>query len=466
MGLVWVAENEVLDVHVAIKLLSAKRGSSRAKIAKRMLQEARTAAQLGHPAICRALDFGETARGDPFVVTELMHGETLADRVESKIRIPATEAVRFLLPIIDGLSSAHARGIVHRDVKPDNIFLAHDLEGRVQPKLLDFGVARFIESDTKLTLDGALLGTPSYMSPEQARGKGGVDARSDVWSVCVVMYEAITGKIPFDGEDYNAVLWAVVNETPTSIVVHGAGDDSLWRVLQRGLQKDPKNRWQSIWELGEALALWAYERDVRDDVCGTSLRTTWLESSRGRDRVVLPDSAPPRAIGRDANRSADRSQDETLDTDHPGPLEPPGETLEGKSVTERLLAPARKRVALAVLGTTLLVCGVGIGLGLSADQEPVDLAVPAPLGVPSAGIPRSGNAAEPIAAASPSSTPDTEPLASGSDPEVDAGVTTEAPTRRRPAAALRTQRQKPPQARPAVSQSRPRKTVDDHELGF
>ena len=223
MGVVWVAHNLILDVHVALKLLPSDKRPNQGTLSKRLLQEARTAAALGHPAICRAFDFGETHLGDPFVVSEMMHGETLADLLRVESRLAATRAVQILLPIIDGLAVAHAKGIVHRDVKPDNIFLSHDVAGRMQPKLLDFGIARFVESDSKLTVDGSLLGTPDYMSPEQAQGRGGADFRTDVWSTCVVLYEAVTGDVPFRGENYNAILYAVINEPARSILDFGAG---------------------------------------------------------------------------------------------------------------------------------------------------------------------------------------------------------------------------------------------------
>ena len=293
MGIVWVARDTVLDVEVAIKLIAWTGRGDRKKLTKRMLQEARTAAKVRHGAICHAYDFGETTLRDPFVVSELLEGETLADRMAREGRISGTEAVRLLLPIVSGLATAHARGVVHRDVKPDNIFLSRDFGGRTQPKLLDFGVARFVGADTKLTSDGTLLGTPDYMSPEQARGQGGVDQRSDVWGLCVVLYHAVAAELPFSGASYNTVLWSVVNEAPTPITELGAGDSGLWQVLHRGLRKDPDERWKSMDELGEALALWAYDHGVRDDVCGTSLRTNWIERSESDLRVDLPDSVPP-----------------------------------------------------------------------------------------------------------------------------------------------------------------------------
>jgi hypothetical protein len=279
MGVVWVAHNSILDVHVAIKIIDIRHVARPKVVSARVLQEARTAARLGHAAVCRVFEFGETQHGDPFVVTELLHGETLADVLKRQSRMPAVQAVAWLLPIAEGLVMAHEKGIVHRDVKPENIFLSHDDVHKIRPKLLDFGIARFLETDNKLTQDGALLGTPHYMSPEQARGEAELDARSDVWSLSVVLYELITGQLPFDGDNYNALLWSIGHDEPRSITDWAGGDPRLAAILERGLKKRPGERWQTMRTLGEHLAAWLHGQGMREDVCGGSLRATWLEGS-------------------------------------------------------------------------------------------------------------------------------------------------------------------------------------------
>jgi serine/threonine protein kinase len=298
MGMVWVAHDQLLEVHVALKLMAIRhRGQRQETLAARLLQEARAAARLGHPAICRVLNFGTTQFGDPYIATELLDGEPLADFMSRVQRMSAVDAIRTLLPIMDALASAHARGIVHRDVKPENIFLAKGDSGRPQPKLLDFGIARVVDGGSKITLEGSLLGTPDYMSPEQARGKTDTDGRTDVWSTCVVFYEMMTGQVPFAGENYNGVLWSVMNEEPTPLPQHGAGDEALWTLLARGLQKDPDARWQSMRDFGMELAKWLYDRGVLEDVCGASLRTTWIEASFSGDRPSMVSSLPPGSGG-------------------------------------------------------------------------------------------------------------------------------------------------------------------------
>jgi serine/threonine protein kinase len=388
MGVVWVARNIVLDVDVAIKLIGINKGGTMGGVAKRLLQEARTAAQLSHPAICRTFDYGQTHLGDPFIVSELMHGETLGEMIDSQLRMSPTRAAQILLPVIDGLAVAHAQGIVHRDVKPDNIFLARDVAGRLQPKLLDFGIARFVEEDSKLTVDGSLLGTPSYMSPEQARGEAGADFRTDVWSVSIVLYEAITGELPFEGHNYNAILYAVINESAPSIVDRGCGDKALWRLLERGLHKQPEERWQSMRELGEALALWLYEAGVREDVCGASLRTTWLEAGLSDVQMELPaQSIIPPAMPHHRGALTDSGE-------RPSRRRTPAEyeeddipTLEGSIQRDGLATPppSRRNKPLMVAAVALLAVAAGaVGFVFSRDASaPAVTEVPAePAGSP------------------------------------------------------------------------------------
>ncbi len=294
MGVVWVAHNEVLQVHVAIKLMRLRQeGPAPETLAARLLQEARAAAQLAHPAICRVFDFGQTEHGDPFVVIELLHGETIGDLLDREERPSAVQCVQMILPVAEGLAAAHSKGIVHRDVKPENIFISRDETTRLQPKLLDFGIARFAEVETGLTMAGTLLGTPDYMSPEQARGEEGIDARTDIWSLGVVLYEIMTGHLPFERDNYNALLFAIAHDAPPTTTSHGAGDKKLWRVIERALCKEASERWQSMREFGVALARWLYETGERVDACGASLRETWLETGLAGDQADLLSRRPP-----------------------------------------------------------------------------------------------------------------------------------------------------------------------------
>src|SRR5262245_40402554 len=190
MGAVWRAQNVTLEVDVAIKLLRRERANRR--LWDLLLNEARTTARLGHRGIVRVFDFGETDRGDPFVVMEYLTGPLLADVLDKRGRVSAQEAIRILLPIASALAAAHEKGVVHVDVKPENGLLATDSKNRISPKLIDFGIAKMeLEEVTQGGTDGALVGTPAYMSPEQTAGWLEVDERTDIWAFCIVLYELL-----------------------------------------------------------------------------------------------------------------------------------------------------------------------------------------------------------------------------------------------------------------------------------
>ncbi len=296
MGVVWVAHSLVLGVDVALKLIHSDLGGANG--GTRMAREAHAAARLGHPAMVRVFDFGWTSRADPFLVMELVQGESLGAMLRRELRLPAIQAVQLLLPLADGLRSAHDKGIVHRDVKPDNILIARDEFGRQQPKLLDFGIAKVDQTlaneDRKLTQEGVALGSPEYMSPEQALGREDIDHRSDVWALCVVLYESITGKVPWDRPNYNALMQCIIHEAAVPTTEFSAGDADLWRVIERGLAKNPDNRWSSMTELGEALALWLYEHGVKEDISANSLRAVWLDGSLSGVRMEFGSLMPTR----------------------------------------------------------------------------------------------------------------------------------------------------------------------------
>ncbi len=279
MGVVWVAHSLALGVDVAIKLIRADVADP--ELSSRMAREAQVTAALGHPAIVRVFDFGTTEHGAPFLAMELAQGETLGALLTREKRLGAVEALKLVLPIVDGLRCAHERGIVHRDIKPENVFIARDALGRVQPKLLDFGIAKLEHHPnvSRLTQVGVVLGSPEYMSPEQARGVGSVDARTDVWALSVLIYEMLTGGVPFKVENYNALMQAILNEPPVPSFEYGAGDRELWHILAKGLEKSRERRWASMTELGEALAFWLADHGVSEDAAGNSLAAVWLNGT-------------------------------------------------------------------------------------------------------------------------------------------------------------------------------------------
>ena len=196
MGAVWVALHEELQVKCAIKFIEAT-FASKAEFRMRFVREARAAAQIRSPHVVNVLDSG-VWNGLPYIAMELMEGQDLGHRLTEAGRLSPAETVEIIQQTCRALTKAHAAGFVHRDLKPDNIFLTRD-DDRVLAKVLDFGIAKQLgDGPEGGTRAGALLGTPYYMSPEQALGNKSVDHRSDLWSLAVIAYECLTGTKPFD----------------------------------------------------------------------------------------------------------------------------------------------------------------------------------------------------------------------------------------------------------------------------
>jgi serine/threonine-protein kinase len=270
MGVVWVAHHVDLDVQVALKVLRFDDGDP--AMAERLLREAQSAARLDHPAVVRVLDTGRTEAGEPFLVMELLAGESLARVLEREPRLDPVRAVRTLLPIAGALAAMHERDMIHRDVKPENIFLARDDAGRQRPKLIDFGLARV--PSRRITQRGAVMGTPGYLPPEQLRGEDG-DALADVWALSAVLYESVAGVRPLPGETYLELLQAIAVGRIAPLADHGVDEEELWAIVARGL-RPAAQRWSTMRELGVALAGWLWSRGVTEDVSGASLRGAWL----------------------------------------------------------------------------------------------------------------------------------------------------------------------------------------------
>ena len=247
MGEVWRAEDTKLLRQVAIKILPEQLAKDQ-EWKERFLREARTVAQLNHPNIAGIYSIDQ--QGDTlFIAMELIEGESLSTVMSRGPMIPA-DAVRVAVHVCDGLSEAHAKGIVHRDIKPDNIILSPRFV-----KVLDFGIAKQIggTADPGLTQGGMVMGTPHYMSPEQALGRT-VDARTDIFSLGVVLYEMLSGQKPFTGDAITEILLKIVMNEPRDIASAAFGiTPALASVVRRCMQKQPEERYQDCEELRAAL---------------------------------------------------------------------------------------------------------------------------------------------------------------------------------------------------------------------
>jgi serine/threonine-protein kinase len=210
MGAVYLAENVGIGRQVAIKVLRPEFAND-VQVVTRFKQEARAAAAIGHPGIVEVLDLGSFPDGGLFIVMEALEGETLRDHLKRMGTLPPGQAAGLLADVLDTLAAAHDKGVIHRDLKPDNIFLLSRPAGAA--KILDFGISKFRNDDVGLTQAGVVMGTPLYMSPEQAKGSKDVTPSADVYSAGAILYEALSGQPPFAGESYNEVLIKVVTET-------------------------------------------------------------------------------------------------------------------------------------------------------------------------------------------------------------------------------------------------------------
>ncbi|HSP20183.1 MAG TPA: protein kinase, partial [Myxococcaceae bacterium] len=248
MGAVWAAEHLRLPgKHVAVKvLLDAAAGGD--EMLQRFRREAEIASRLGHPNIVEVLDFNTLPSGQPYIVLEYLQGETLAGRLAGG-RLQLEEALTITRQIGSALQAAHRAGVVHRDLKPDNVFLCtpeEDLPTKV--KVLDFGISKIRGSQSLRTQDAVLMGTPQYMSPEQATGKNTtVDARTDVFALGAIVYEMLGGQPAFAGGSLAEVVYRVVHGEPTPLrELAPALPDNVLAAVERALQKDPAARPQDI----------------------------------------------------------------------------------------------------------------------------------------------------------------------------------------------------------------------------
>jgi serine/threonine-protein kinase len=226
-------------------------------IKNRFIEEGRTCQRLIHPNIVRVFDVGTAEDGTPYFVMELLDGVPLSAYTRSGGRVPLAQAGIILQGILAGLGAAHAQGIVHRDLKPENVFLAREPNGAFSAKILDFGIAKVMDAAGGMghkTRTGVLLGTPAYMSPEQIRNAKDVDARADLWSAGVMLYEMLTGRVAFPAPTEYARLAAVLNTSPPPLEQVDPQLSRLSSFVQLAMQKDLAQRFQTGLEMARALS--------------------------------------------------------------------------------------------------------------------------------------------------------------------------------------------------------------------
>ncbi len=261
MGVVVAASHVHLGTTVAIKTLRPE-AARLPEMTGRFLREARAASRLRSEHVCRALDVGQMPNGDPFIVMEMLHGEDLASVVRTRGPLAIADGATYVLQACEAVAEAHALGMVHRDLKPANLMLTRRGDGSPHVKVLDFGIATSPTGDIDggLTRADVAMGSPGYMSPEQLRSAKSVDARSDIWSLGVTLYELVSGMAPFCGDSVSAIAIAVATEEPARLVGVPA---AFAAVIARCLRKPAAERYASIAELAAALAPFVHDGATR-----------------------------------------------------------------------------------------------------------------------------------------------------------------------------------------------------------
>jgi len=422
MGAVYEGENLKIRRRVAIKVLHADRASN-ADVVRRFEREAQAAGTIGNDHILEVLDLGALPGGERYMVMEFLDGEPLSARMKQRGQMSASELVPLLKQLLSGLAAAHGAGIVHRDLKPDNIFILKEKAGhRDYVKIIDFGISKFAPTagDHHLTRTGTVMGTPYYMSPEQANGTGVADSRSDLYAIGVVLYEALTGHVPFEGATFNELLFKIVlsDVRPIQTLVSGV-DPAFASIVTKAMARPVDQRFQTASEFIAALDNWTRT--------GAAVPPPVLSS---------PGIAPPNAV-----RQPSRATPVTAGA--AGPVSIPGATggdaarsvVQGRtqdswaaSQSQLLMEPKRgisaaASVAIAAAGL-IAVAGVGFGAykmlaggnGTSASSATMATNVPAPTANSSQVAPPAPIAAPPVDSPAKIETPEPTSTAPSATP--------------------------------------------------
>ena len=255
MGTVYEGTQLRLNKRVAVKLLARQLASNDEALA-RFRREAEVTSQLGHPHIVQVFDFGTAPTGEPYLVMEYLEGEDLDQRLRRAGRMPLPAVVHILRQVASALTSTHARGIVHRDLKPANIFVL-EVEGETDfVKIVDFGISKVRAASVRITGASVVMGTPNYMSPEQAVGRiDGIDHTTDQWSLACIAYELLAGRGPFVGDTIQSLLYQVVHQEPASLSGLVAGlPPEVESVIRRALRKQQETRFPTVNDFARAFA--------------------------------------------------------------------------------------------------------------------------------------------------------------------------------------------------------------------
>jgi serine/threonine protein kinase len=360
MGSVYEGENLLIRRRVAIKILHAA-STGNVDAIRRFEREAQAAGEIGNDHILEVLDLGSLQTGDRYMVMEYLDGETLAARIERHGRLTPGQIAPIARQFLTALASAHAAGIIHRDLKPENIFILRSKAGRVDfVKLIDFGISKFSrpfsEGEHRMTRADAVLGTPCYMSPEQARGARETDVRSDIYSCGVILYESVTGRLPFEGDSFNDLMFKIaLSDAPSPLAFVPSLDPDFAWLINHAIAREPENRFATAQEFAEALDDWMRKHAL------TETLSLPLPSDAFPSRVEPPGSKASSTVSLDG-------EIEVLQIEKIGAEESwahsKGETTANLRRKKRM-----PRLAAVSIGA-LVVVGLAIALMVRADPTP------------------------------------------------------------------------------------------------
>ena len=307
MGTVYRGTHILMDKTVALKVLNPALAADNV-IVSRFSREARAASRISHPHAISVTDFGESEDGIVFLVMEFLHGRTLKEVVKTSGPLPLSRVVEIMRQVCGALEAAHAEGVIHRDLKSDNIMLL-DLAQEDWVKVLDFGIAKIQEAENEdpgLTAPDLIIGTPQYMSPEQCGHTSKIDARSDIYSLGVILYELLAGHVPFTGESPTAVMLKQIQEEPPDLLAERNDvPPAVAQIVKRALAKKPEDRFQTVGDLRTSLTLVSVSKTASQTLTNGDVR----RNERVTNRIVVPTGPVV------ANESAD----DEMTVVHPSP---------------------------------------------------------------------------------------------------------------------------------------------------
>jgi serine/threonine protein kinase len=409
MGAVYLGTHVGLRKRVAIKVLNPQLNS--APMIERFHREAITASQIGHEGIAQVTDLGTSGEGEPFLVMEFLEGESLASRLKASGPLAIEEACELGCAILSPLAAAHRAGIVHRDLKPDNVFLVRQSRGEMV-KLLDFGISRVAGQDSsfRLTTTGLILGTPYYMSPEQARGDSEVTVAADLYSFGVILYEMLVGVVPIRAENYNQLMYRVMTgEFAWPRQLRPDLPDPLERIIVRAMALEPASRPSSANELEQAL--WPFCRQVFRDAATGRLSAPGLlfRASGIRPDGLMPPTAPGRPGAGDPRAPLVTARDTHPPWPHatgPGSSAVSGVASASSAIAPRApAAPRRSRTAIVLVGLVVAIAAAVViafaignqGATPTATPPTTAMATPPPAGATASPTPAPQHGSEPPA---------------------------------------------------------------------